>query len=91
MGKRKPSFKAPTFDQLLEKEFFFTLPYYCNAPESLMREKIKKLTGKWLSLKREENRQCKVSPVVKEMIDREYNDLLIEIAGETNAVVVGKT
>ena len=37
-----------TIDQLITEDFFFTLPYYCNAPESYMRQKIKELFAKWL-------------------------------------------
>jgi len=47
-----------TVDELISEDFFFTLPYYCNAPESYMRQKVKELVIKFL----EENKEWRTEP-----------------------------
>jgi hypothetical protein len=47
-----------TINQLIDEDFFFTLPYYCNAPEPYMRQKIKELVVKFL----EENKETCTEP-----------------------------
>jgi hypothetical protein len=41
--------QTKTLEQQLTENFFFTLPYYCNAPEAYMREQIRKAVHKWLN------------------------------------------
>jgi hypothetical protein len=72
-----------TIDQLLSEDLFFTLPYYCNAPEQYMRQKIKELVVKFF----EENKEHRTEYISNNIMIRPTTaeELLLLVSDSTKS------